>query len=127
MLNTSGCDLPAREDFSDPAFADYLLFKGQTSKAAAQRIYDTVKAIWPNTGVMGNGRGSFDFMRLEIQREVSRPAPEWPHQPGELARWGAAIGRGRAYSCASTNFLDFPWRYASETPHNHTPRFGQHR
>lgn len=120
-----GRELPSREDFSDPAFADYLLFKRQTSKAAAQRIYDTVKAIRPDTGVMGNGRGSFDFMRLEIQREVSRPAPEWPHQPGELARWGAAIGRGKAYSCASTNFLDFPWRYASETQHNHMLRFGQ--
>lgn len=120
-----GRELPSREDFSDPAFADYLLFKRQTSKAAAQRIYDTVKAIRPDTGVMGNGRGSFDFMRLEIQREVSRPAPEWPHQPGELARWGAGIGRGKAYSCASTNFLDFPWRYASETPHNHMLRFGQ--
>lgn len=118
-------DLPEREDFSDPAFADYLLFKRRTSKAAAQRIYETVKALRPRTGVMGNGRGSFDFMRLEIQREVSRPAPEWPHQPGELARWGAAIGRGKAYSCASTNFLDFPWRYASETPHNHLLRFGQ--
>lgn len=120
-----GRDLPAREDFSDPAFADYLLFKRRTSKAAAQRIYDTVKAVRPGTGVMGNGRGTYDFMRLEIQREVSRPAPEWPHQPGELARWGAAIGRGKAYSCASTNFLDFPWRYASETPHNHMLRFGQ--
>lgn len=120
-----GRDLPAREDFSDPAFADYLLFKRRTSKAAAQRIYDTVKAVRPDTGVMGNGRGTFDFMRLEIQREVSRPAPEWPHQPGELARWGAAIGGGKAYSCASTNFLDFPWRYASETPHNHMLRFGQ--
>jgi hypothetical protein len=64
-------------------------------------------------------------MRLEIQRAVSRPAPEWPHQPGELARWGAAIGRGKAYSCASTNFLDYQWRFASETPHNHMLRFGQ--
>ena len=65
-----GRDLPAREDFSDSAFADYLLFKRRTSKAAAQRIYDTVKSVRPGTGVMGNGRGTFDFMRLEIQREA---------------------------------------------------------
>lgn len=120
-----GQSLPAREDFSDPGYADYLLFKRRTSEAAAQRIYDTVKSLRPHTGVMGNGRGACDFMRLEIQRAVSRPAPEWPHQAGELARWGAAIGRGKAYSCASTNFLDFPWRFASETPHNHMLRFGQ--
>ncbi len=117
--------LPARESFEDPSFADYLLFKRETSEAAAQRIYDKVKTIRPETGVMGNGRGACDFMRLEIQRAVSRPAPEWPHQPGELARWGAAIGRGKAYACASTNFLDYQWRFASETPHNHMLRFGQ--
>ena len=117
--------LPAREDFSDPAYADYLLFKRRTSQAAAQRIYDRVKALRPNAGVMGNGRGACDFMRLEIQRAVSRPAPEWPHQPGELSRWAAAIGRGNAYSCASTNFLDYQWRFASETGANHMLRFGQ--
>ncbi|WP_158241500.1 alpha-amylase family protein [Novosphingobium sp. TH158] len=120
-----GRELPEREDFSDPAYADYILFKRRTSQAAAQNIYDTVKQLRPSTGIMGNGKGACDFMRLEIQRAVSRPAPEWPHQPGELARWGAAIGRGRAYSCASTNFLDYQWRYASETSHNHMLRFGQ--
>jgi hypothetical protein len=123
--NAFGKPLPARENFTDPSYRDYLLFKRQTSLAAAQRIYDTVKALRPSTGVMGNGKGPCDFMRLEIQRSVSRPAPEWPHQPGELARWGAAIGRGKAYSCASTNFLDYQWRFASETPHNHMLRFGQ--
>lgn len=118
-------ELPKQENFSDPAFADYLLFKRRTSLAAGQRIYDTVKEVRPSTGVMGNGKTACDFMRLEIQRAVSRPAPEWPHQPGELARWGEATGRGRAYSCASTNFLDYQWRYASETADNHMLRFGQ--
>ena len=120
-----GKPLPALESFADPSYRDYLLFKRNTSQAAAQRIYDAVKALRPSTGVMGNGKGACDFMRLEIQRAVSRPAPEWPHQAGELARWGAAIGRGKAYSCASTNFLDYQWRFASETPHNHMLRFGQ--
>lgn len=120
-----GRELPRVEDFSDPAYADYLLFKRRTSLEAGQRIYDTVKDVRLSTGVMGNGRTACDFMRLEVQRAVSRPAPEWPHQSGELARWGEAVGRGKAYSCASTNFLDFQWRYASETAHNHMLRFGQ--
>ena len=104
-------ELPEREDFSDPSYADYLQFKLRTSEVAAQLIYDTVKSLRPNTGVMGNnGQGACDFMRLELQRAVSRPAPEWPHQAGELARWGAAVGNGKPYSCASTNFLDYQWR-----------------
>jgi hypothetical protein len=84
--------LPEREDFSDPAYADYLLFKERTSREASQRIYDTVKSLRPKAGVMGSGRGACDFMRLELQRAVKRPRPEWPHQAGELARWGAAYG-----------------------------------
>ena len=120
-----GRELPREENFSDPAYADYLIFKRRTSEAAGQRIYDTVKEVRPSTGVMGNGKTACDFMRLEIQRAVSRPAPEWPHQPGELARWGEVVGQGKAYSCASTNFLDYQWRYASETAHNHMLRFGQ--
>lgn len=120
-----GKPLPAEESFGDPSYRDYLEFKRRTSKIAAQRIYDTVKQVRPATGVMGNGHYSCDFMRLEIQRAVSRPAPEWPHQPGELARWAEAFGRGAAYACASTDFLDYQFRYASETAHNHMLRFGQ--
>lgn len=120
-----GKPLPKVEHFGDPSFRDYLTFKRQTSQIAAQRIYDTVKAVRPSTGVMGNGHYSCDFMRLEIQRAVSRPAPEWPHQPGELTRWAESIGKGQAYACASTDFLDYQFRYASETSHNHMLRFGQ--
>jgi hypothetical protein len=120
-----GRRLPEAENPGDPAYADYLLFKQRTSLAAAQRIYDAVKRLRPGTGVMGNGSGPCDFMRLELQRAVNRPPPEWPHQAGELSRWGAAKGCGKAYACASTNFLDFQWRYSSETPAHHMLRFGQ--
>jgi len=117
--------LPEREELADPAYRDYILFKEQTTKATAQRIYDKVKSIRPRTGVMGNGRGACDFMRLELQRAVERPAPEWPHQAGELTRWAEAFGRGKPYACASTNFLDYKWRFSSETPAHHLLRFGQ--
>jgi hypothetical protein len=117
--------LPEREDFSDPAYADYLLFKDRTARAASQRIYETVKSLRPKAGVMGSGRGACDFIRLELQRAVKRPPPEWPHQAGELARWGAAYGRGKPYACASTNFLDYNWRFSSETAAHHMLRFGQ--
>lgn len=120
-----GRQLPDSEDFSDAAFTDYLLFKKRTSKAASEAIYHTVKAVRPDAGVMGNGRGSCDFMRLELQRAVNRPAPDWPYQAGELTRWAAAKNPGMPYACASTNFLDYQWRYASETPDHHLLRFGQ--
>jgi Hypothetical glycosyl hydrolase 6/Beta-galactosidase trimerisation domain len=120
-----GRELPQSEDFSNPAYRDYLEFQERTSAARSQQIYDTVKRVRPTAGVM-LGRATADFMRLELQRVVRRPQPEWPHQAGEKARWGAAFGRGeKPYSCASVNFLDFPWRYSSETSHHHLLRFAQ--
>lgn len=120
-----GRQLPQREDFSDPAYRDYLKFKDRTSEARNQELYDTVKRVRPTVGVMIE-RASSDFMRLELQRAIRRPQPEWPHQAGEKARWAAGFGRGeKPYSCASTNFLDFSWRFASETSHHHLLRFAQ--
>jgi hypothetical protein len=119
-----GRTLPLREDYSDPAYRDYLDFQERTSIARTQKLYDAVKRVRPSVGVMLE-RSASDFMRLELQRAVRRPQPEWPHQAGEKTRWAAAFGRGKPYSCASTNFLDFAWRFASETSHHHLLRFAQ--
>jgi hypothetical protein len=120
-----GRRLPQREEFSDPAYRDYLDFQERTSQARTQRLYDTVKRVRPTVGVMLE-RAASDFMRLELQRAVRRPQPEWSHQAGEKARWAAAFGKGeKPYSCAATNFLDFAWRFASETSHHHLLRFAQ--
>lgn len=117
--------LPEREEFSDPSYRDYLEFQDRTSEARTQRLYDVVKRVRPATGVMLE-RAASDFMRLELQRAIERPQPEWPHQAGEKSRWAAAFGKGeKAFSCASTNFLDFAWRYASETSHHHVLRMAQ--
>lgn len=119
-----GRRLPQREDFSDPAYRDYLEFQERTSQARTRRLYETVKRARPTVGVMLE-RATCDFMRLELQRSVRRPQPEWPHQGGEKARWAASFGKGKPYSCAVTNFLDFPWRFASESSHHHLLRFAQ--
>jgi hypothetical protein len=120
-----GRQLPQKEDFSDPAYRDYLTFQERTTEVRGQRLYDTVKRTRATVGVMLE-RPPHDFMRLELQRAVRRPQPEWPYQGGEKSRWAAAIGKGeKPYSCAVTNFLDFAWRYSSETSHHHLLRFAQ--
>jgi len=119
-----GRELPGREDFSDPAYPDYLEFMDRTSLALADDIYRTVKAARPGVVVTGR-RTTCDMIRMEVQRAVSRPAPEWPHQSGEQARWAAAFGRGKSFGSASTNFVDFAWRFVSETGAYHVLRFAQ--
>src|SRR6185437_8956178 len=85
-----GRALPQREEFSDPAYRDSLQFKERTSWAPSRTLDETVKRARPGTCVMLE-RPPQDFMRLELQRAVRRPQPEWPHQAGEKSRWAAAV------------------------------------
>lgn len=109
-----GKPLPLKEDFSDPSYADYLEFKDRTSLALRSKVYKHIKQVAPKVAMTGH-RGDSDLIRMETQRGVDRPQPEWPYQAGEQARWGQAYGQGKTVSSTSANFIDFAWRFVSET------------
>ena len=109
-----GKALPLKEDFSDPSYADYLEFKDRTSLALRAKVYKHIKQVAPQVAMTGH-RGDSDLIRMETQRAVDRPQPEWPYQAGEQARWGQAYGQGKTVSSTSANFIDFAWRFVSET------------
>ncbi|MEZ2130999.1 MULTISPECIES: hypothetical protein [unclassified Sinorhizobium] len=117
-------ELPLKEDFSDPAYADYLEFKERTSLDLRSKVYKHIKKVNPKVAMTGH-RGDSDLIRMEVQRAVDRPQPEWPYQAGEQARWAAAYGQGKTFSSTSTNFIDFAWRFHSETGGYHLLRFAQ--
>ncbi|TCL68174.1 alpha-amylase family protein [Rhizobium sp. BK251] len=117
-------ELPLKEDFSDPAYPDYLAFKERTSLELRAKVYRHIKAVNPKVAMTGH-RGESDLIRMEVQRAVDRPQPEWPYQAGEQARWAAAYGQGKTFSSTSTNFVDFAWRFHSETGGYHMLRFAQ--
>ena len=119
-----GKELPLKEDFSDPSYADYLAFKERTSLDLRSKVYKHIKEVNPKVAMTGH-RGDSDLIRMEVQRAVERPQPEWPYQAGEQARWAAAYGQGKVFSSTSTNFVDFAWRFHSETPGYHLLRFAQ--
>ena len=119
-----GKDLPLKEDFSDPSYRDYLEFMDVTTLELGDKMYAAIKKARPETAVMGQ-RTRNDLIRMEVQRAVDRPAPEWPHQSGEQARWAAAYGKGKIFASASANFIDFAWRFVAETGACHILRFAQ--
>ncbi len=119
-----GRELPEQENFKDPSYRDYIEFKDRTSLELADDIYKTIKATRPEVVVTGR-RQTCDVIRMEVQRAVDRPQPEWAYQAGEQARWASAYGRGKVFASTSTNFLDFAWRYVSETGAYHVLRFAQ--
>ena len=112
---SGGKPIPDENDLSSPALREYLRFQDHTSGIVSRKIYDAVKAANPRVGV-ANLAGYRDWIRLETNRSVSRPQPEWPYQTGESARFAQSVARGRApYTIGVTHFYDFPWRYTAES------------
>lgn len=109
-----GKPLPLKEDFSDPSYADYIEFKDRTALELRAKVYKHIKQVAPRVAMTGH-RGDSDLIRMETQRAVDRPQPEWAYQAGEQARWGQAYGRGKTVSSTSANFIDFAWRFVAET------------
>ena len=121
---SGGKALPAGTDIVDPVYREYLRFQDKTAGELGQMFYDLVKRLRPGAGVANLG-GYRDFIRMEANRSVVRPQPEWAYQAGEHARFARSVGRGVPASVAVTHFFDFPWRFTAETAAFQTLRLAQ--
>ena len=120
-----GKSLPAKEDFSDFLLRRLYRVQGpHLARSSVPGCYRHIKQVNPKVAITGH-RGDSDLIRLLVQRAVERPQPEWPYQAGEQAKWGRAYGQGKTVSSTSTNFVDYAWRFASETGAYHLLRFAQ--
>lgn len=110
----SGMDLPVSYDPSEPALREYLRFQDITSQALRGEFRTLIKEIRPDIAISNMGKDS-EFFRGEVNRRLDR-SQEWIYQSGEQARTYRSMGSNRIrYSSALTHFVDFPWRYASES------------
>lgn len=110
----SGLELPQSYAASEPALRKYLRFQDTTSQVLRAEFRTLIKEIRPNIAISNMGKDS-DFFRGEVNRRLDR-AQEWIYQSGEQARTYRSMGSNRIrYSSAVTHFVDFPWRYASES------------
>ena len=119
-----GKDLPKVDNFSDPAWRDYLMFQRRTSEALTEKIQAFVAPIIPGIPITQHEEIK-DVGRGEVQRRVYRPAPEWAYQSGEQCRTFMARNPGKPWSSTSTAHVDYPWRQVTETAAYHQTRFAQ--
>ena len=110
----SGMNLPASYHPSEPALREYLRFQDVTSQELRSAFRNLIKEVRPDIGISNAGKQS-DFFRGEVNRRLDRDQ-EWIYQSGEQARTYRSMGANKIrYSSALTHFVDFPWRYASES------------
>lgn len=106
--------LPLAENWDDPVFLKYVEFRRRTSRDVAAQIHAVAKRVRSETGVMLRFDAS-DLIRMEVNRAVDRPLPEWGHWAGEQAKWAASFGKGKPYSSTIVHFIDIPYRFVGET------------
>lgn len=119
-----GQDLPKVDGFADPAWRDYLDFQERTSDAVAKVAADLSAKLIPGVPITRFDKYAV-VGRGEVQRRVSRAAPEWQYQSGEQCRTAMARHPGKPWSSTSAAHIDYPWRQATETAAYHLNRFAQ--
>lgn len=116
-------DLPARDDGSDPNWPAYMQFQQRIMAELSEKARGVIQAARPNVPLMDFFGGV--VARGEVQRRVSRKAPEWPYAMGEQTRWAMSSMPGKAFSATSAAHIDYPWRQVTESAANHRLRFAQ--
>lgn len=119
-----GKDLPKVDGFADPSWRDYLDFQERTSDAVAQIAADLSAKLIPGVPITRFDKYAV-VGRGEVQRRVSRAAPEWQYQSGEQCRTALARHPGKPWSSTSAAHIDYPWRQVTETAAYHLNRFAQ--
>jgi len=119
-----GHELPKVEGFADPVWRDYLDFQDRTAEAVAQSVAELSEKMLPHVPITRFDKYAV-VGRGEVQRRVSRPAPEWQYQSGEQCRTAMARNPGKPWSSTSAAHIDYPWRQATETAAYHENRFAQ--
>jgi hypothetical protein len=119
-----GRELPKVDNFSDPAWPDYLEFQARTTEALSEKAYRLIKNLRPQAAVMGVNRFN-ELSRYETQRRYWRAAPEWAHQSAEQSLTLQARNPGNPVTSTSSAHIDYPWRQVLETDAYHLLRFAQ--
>lgn len=116
-------DLPKTEDGTDPNWDAYQQFQTRIMTELSAKARNVIEAARPHVPLMDFFGGV--VARGEVQRRVSRKAPEWPHAMGEQTRALMALAPGKAFSATSAAHIDYPWRQVTESTENHMLRFAQ--
>jgi hypothetical protein len=116
-------ELPAKDDGSDPNWPAYMQFQQRVMAELSAKAIAVIEEARPNVPLLDFFHGV--VARGEVQRRVSRKAPEWAHAMGEQTRWALSASPGRAFSATSAAHIDYPWRQVTESAANQMLRFAQ--
>ena len=113
----TGKDLPAKEDFHDPVFRAYEVFRRHTSRELYHRIRETIKKHGDGLAIATYTHEGVDIFRSESNSGIDRPFPEWDYSAADNIRGVLGSWSGMAVANTAVHFIDFPYRHVGVSPH----------
>ena len=112
-----GLALPAKEDWSDPVFRKYCLFKKETVNEHNERLFRFIKEIRPdiliNHDMITHDTG---IVRQEANSALDRPLPHWQYTGSENTKWVRGSYKNYISSNTTVDFVDIPTRHTAVSP-----------
>lgn len=107
-----GLELPKAEDPEDPVFRAYRVFRDQCVADLDKRLTAHVRGISEHIAINGH-----EYQRIESNTEIGRPLPQWQYNASSNTRNSRSLDYDTIPSNTSVDFIGFPYRHVSVSPH----------
>jgi hypothetical protein len=109
--------LPKVEDMSDPVYRKYLVFKRETSWAHKAKVDAFIHKARPDMLIDRSYELGTGLIRQESNTGLDRPLPHWQYSGSDNTRWAVGSHPNMISSNTSVDFIDFPHRHVTVSPH----------
>jgi hypothetical protein len=117
-----GLPLPSARDMDDPVYRRYLVFQDHTMREDRAHMHERIRRLRPDLAI-DRAFPAGGFVRQESNTALGRRV--WPYSASDNTKWVVASCPRMVSSNASVDFIDFPVRHVSVSPHLQRLRLAQ--
>ena len=120
-----GLSLPVSEERDDPVYRAYSRFKAQTLAEHHEKVYGFITDRWPHVAIANHTQFRRGFIRQESNTAIERPLPRWQYNASDNTKWAVGSFPEMVSSNTTVDFIDFPYRHVTVSPHQQALRLAQ--
>lgn len=120
-----GLALPVKEDLEDERYRLYTQFKLKTLAEHRAKLYHFISERWPHVAIASLREFGRGFIRQESNTAIDRPLPHWQYSGSENSKWASSSYPTMLSSNTTVDFIDFPYRHVTVSPHQQQLRLVQ--
>ncbi len=117
-----GLELPSERDLDDPVYRRYLAFQDRTLREDRASMHERIRRLRPDLAI-DRAFPAGGFVRQESNTALGRRT--WPYSASDNTKWVVSSWPRMVSSSASVDFIDFPVRHVSVSPHLQRLRLAQ--